>query len=276
MPTLSEPADLREDRAPGARGLLAVARRRHGPGVVEAVHEAHVLFVVDAPAEAGVEGPDGRAEVALSPDDLAFCPAGVRTRWDWRTAVATTYVLLDPDRVREATGDVALAPVHAFRDGLLREAVRAVAEVADADGAVEPGYAGAALRLMACHLARFWTDSGRAAGPAATALGSDDLAGVRDVVEGGLESDLSLGRLARTCHLSPDHFARRFYTATGETPHQYVTRLRVAEARRLLTRTRRPVADVALAVGYRSPSHFAQVFRRHVGVSPRTYRAASR
>jgi len=48
--------------------------------------------------------------------------------------------------------------------------------------------------------------------------------------------------------------------------------LRMAEARRLLRETDRSVIDIGLDVGYSSPSHFAQIFRRKVGVSPTDYR----
>jgi AraC family transcriptional regulator len=48
--------------------------------------------------------------------------------------------------------------------------------------------------------------------------------------------------------------------------------MRMAKARLLLRETSRSVIDVGLAVGYDSPSHFAQVFRREVGVSPTEYR----
>jgi AraC family transcriptional regulator len=46
------------------------------------------------------------------------------------------------------------------------------------------------------------------------------------------------------------------------------------EARRLLRQTERSMIAIALDVGYSSPSHFAQVFRREVGVSPTDYRAS--
>ncbi len=46
----------------------------------------------------------------------------------------------------------------------------------------------------------------------------------------------------------------------------------MAEARRLLRETDASIIQIALDLGYSSPSHFAQVFRRAVGVSPRHYR----
>jgi AraC family transcriptional regulator len=62
--------------------------------------------------------------------------------------------------------------------------------------------------------------------------------------------------------------------ATGLSPSQYFIRLRMIRARLLLLETRRSIIDVGLEVGYSSPSHFSQVFRREVGVTPSEFRGA--
>ncbi|MFC3215716.1 helix-turn-helix domain-containing protein [Novosphingobium panipatense] len=74
--------------------------------------------------------------------------------------------------------------------------------------------------------------------------------------------------------MSIAHFSRQFKQATGLAPSQYFIRLRVSRARQLLRETDQPIIAVGLEVGYSSPSHFAQVFRKETGVSPRSYRHA--
>ncbi|MBB3222669.1 AraC-like DNA-binding protein [Massilia umbonata] len=49
----------------------------------------------------------------------------------------------------------------------------------------------------------------------------------------------------------------------------------MAEASRMLGECRHTILEVALAVGYRSPSHFSHVFRKSTGCSPTDYRHAS-
>jgi AraC family transcriptional regulator len=44
------------------------------------------------------------------------------------------------------------------------------------------------------------------------------------------------------------------------------------KARRLLRETTKNVIEVGLDVGYSSPSHFAQIFKREVGIAPSAYR----
>jgi AraC family transcriptional regulator len=88
-----------------------------------------------------------------------------------------------------------------------------------------------------------------------------------------LDQPFDLEALAREVGMSAFHFSRLFRKATGSAPSQHFIRLRMAEAKRLLRETDRSVIEVALDVGYASPSHFAQVFRKTVGVTPREYRA---
>jgi AraC family transcriptional regulator len=83
---------------------------------------------------------------------------------------------------------------------------------------------------------------------------------------------IELDRLARAADISAFHFSRQFKKATGFSPSQYFIRMRMSKARLLLRETSQRVIDVGLAVGYSSPSHFAHVFRREVGVSPTDYR----
>ena len=65
-----------------------------------------------------------------------------------------------------------------------------------------------------------------------------------------------------------------FKQATGMTPLQFVTRERITRAQQLIRETSRSLIEIALEVGYTSPSHFAKVFRRVAGVTPTEFRSA--
>jgi AraC family transcriptional regulator len=85
---------------------------------------------------------------------------------------------------------------------------------------------------------------------------------------------LSIVELATSAGLSVHHFIRAFKRSTGNTPHQYVMARRIECAMDLLGGPEGSVAEVAHSVGYASPSHFVASFRRRMGVTPGTYRAA--
>jgi AraC-like DNA-binding protein len=85
--------------------------------------------------------------------------------------------------------------------------------------------------------------------------------------------------MAREAYASEAHFARSFKRAFGETPRRYLTRRRIERAQELLRGTDRPLTDVALDVGFGTPSSFSRAFRQITGEPPSAYakrwRAAS-
>jgi AraC family transcriptional regulator len=103
-------------------------------------------------------------------------------------------------------------------------------------------------------------------------LGSARLRRIRELVQAKMEDDLSLNEMAQSVGLSTAHFARMFRKSTGETPHQFVLRQRVERAKAMLRAPDVRVLDVAVACGFRTQQHFAQVFRDVCRVSPTEYR----
>jgi len=103
-------------------------------------------------------------------------------------------------------------------------------------------------------------------------LGSARLRRIKELVHAKMEDDLSLDEMAQSVGLSTAHFARMFRKSTGETPHQFVLRQRLARAKAMLRAPDARVLDVAVACGFKTQQHFAQVFRDAWGVSPTEYR----
>jgi len=106
-------------------------------------------------------------------------------------------------------------------------------------------------------------------------LSSAQLRRTLTYIQAHLAEDISLHTLATIAHMSPSYFTRLFKQATGETPHQYVVRCRIALAKHLLTETDLSLSAIGLQVGYADQSHFTALFRRHVATTPRAYRYAA-
>ena len=85
-------------------------------------------------------------------------------------------------------------------------------------------------------------------------------------------ADHSVASMAKEAGMSRSAFARGFKATLGVTPMEFVTRIRLNLARRLLVSTVRPVEAVAAQVGFSSRSHFSRVFRDHYGTDPSTFR----
>jgi AraC-like DNA-binding protein len=78
--------------------------------------------------------------------------------------------------------------------------------------------------------------------------------------------------LARRAGMSRFHFLRRWKEAFGVTPHEDLTRLRIARAKELLWRQRASVTDVCLEVGFSSLGSFSTLFAERVGCPPSAWR----
>jgi AraC family transcriptional regulator len=94
----------------------------------------------------------------------------------------------------------------------------------------------------------------------------------RDYMDASLSQSLPLSEMAESAYFSTHHFLRLFKKVFGETPHQYLTRRRLEEAKRLLVRTEQPVTDICGQVGFDSLGSFSWLFRQRIGMSPMEFR----
>lgn len=100
------------------------------------------------------------------------------------------------------------------------------------------------------------------------------IARARRLIHAKLDEPISLGELARTAGLSESHFCRTFKEVTKLTVTDYVTRARIAAARKELLRPAARVSDIAFMVGFQSLSQFNRSFSKVVGCSPTKFREA--
>lgn len=143
---------------------------------------------------------------------------------------------------------------------------------------VQSGYAGGAAygeslgSTLVMHLVRHHATRRLPVAVDRGGLGKRQLRQAIEYIHDHIGEDLSLASVAAQSGLSMFHFARMFKQATGLTPHQYILRARLKQARQLLVTTREPVADVAYRVGFYDQSHFTSHFKRAFGITPRSYR----
>ncbi|MGE5528734.1 MAG: helix-turn-helix domain-containing protein [Patescibacteria group bacterium] len=98
----------------------------------------------------------------------------------------------------------------------------------------------------------------------------------QEYIEAHLAETISLARVARMVYMSPSYLSRLFREQTGENFSEYITRRRMAEARRLLDEGDKKVYEIAAAVGYADAAYFGRVFRQFYNVTPTDYRAGRR
>jgi AraC-like DNA-binding protein len=93
----------------------------------------------------------------------------------------------------------------------------------------------------------------------------------RDLLVAEYQSQVPLDQAAREACLSPFHFHRLFRTTFGETPHDFLTRMRMDRARRLLAAGEMTVTEVCFDVGYSSLGSFSSKFQALAGRNPSEY-----
>lgn len=208
---------------------------------------------------------------------------GVTHAVEWDATHQAIAMFVESDTVESACrtldldyGGTAFDDRYLVRDQLLEELARALGrELAEgfAHGAL---YAEQLLLTAAVQLVRGYSPSRRTRRlPNRGGLTGAMVRRVEELVRSRLGEELRLRDLAGAAGLSEYHFCRAFRHATGLAPFEFVARLRVEEAKRRLRETDAGVLEIAIDVGYRSASHFSQLFRRQVGLTPTAYRRAS-
>lgn len=84
---------------------------------------------------------------------------------------------------------------------------------------------------------------------------------------------LSLTELSRMLNYTPQYVSSLFHRDTGMSLQEFLQRMRIEEACRLIEQGEQQMARIAQEVGYGDVKHFARVFRRIKGVSPREFRS---
>jgi AraC family transcriptional regulator len=213
------------------------------------------------------------------PGDIAVIPAGLGGRWDIHGESSVSYVLLSDTRLQGVAepfargGRVELAPCLAEPDPVAARLLRALGREA-----ANPNPAGQllveqALDLLCMHLLRAHSSSSRTPAPAPRhGLPSWQVRRVTAYMAERLDQNIGLDELAALTSLSRSYFCTMFRHATGSSPHEWLTGLRLERARQLLRNPNARITDIALAIGYQTPSAFTAAFRRHIGATPSDYR----
>ncbi len=80
--------------------------------------------------------------------------------------------------------------------------------------------------------------------------------------------EISLDKIARNMYLSPVYISKIFKEETGESPINYLIKIRLSRAKTLLEEGHHSVKDVAKSVGYADAYYFSKLFKKYYGYPP--------
>lgn len=84
--------------------------------------------------------------------------------------------------------------------------------------------------------------------------------------------ELSLDDISAYCNISSYYFSKLFKQETGENFVEYLNRVRIDNAKKMLNETDSSVKEICFSVGYSDPNYFSRAFKKYAGVTPTEYK----
>jgi len=264
---------LREHRAQSSEDVFVqILSRRHSQDniIIPAVPEPLIVWILSGEALVEERAPGGEwLANRVTAGDFFLTTATHPTEMRWQAESNAPFTVMHVYIGVSMMQKVALREVSGERDPTLSALLEHIrVELVDQQSPSASFIQGIA-QALAVHLARTYRiDAARPRG----GLQAFKLHRVFEAMREHLAQPFDLAMYADLAGLSEFHFSRVFKQSTGLSPSRYFIRLRMEEARRLLSETDDSVINIGLAVGYSSPSHFSSVFRKHTGIAPSDYR----
>ena len=95
---------------------------------------------------------------------------------------------------------------------------------------------------------------------------------IKEYIEENYMHSISLYTASEKIYLSPTYISKIFKKVTGSNFVEYLTAVRMEEAKKLLLDYNNKIYEIGNMVGYKSIKHFSQVFKRYIGVTPTEYK----
>ncbi|AGZ43335.1 AraC family transcriptional regulator [Actinoplanes friuliensis] len=212
----------------------------------------------------------------VGPGGFFVHPAGKDLTVELGGDLATVHVYLDDEALQAACDGpaVELAEELGVADPELERLVRALDQALRGWEPSGRTYVDELCGLLADHLVRRHSVRRPAGSPRAGGLSARQLARVRELLVERLGEPVPLADMAAVAGLSVSHFSRRFKAGTGLSPHQFLVRLRLETACRLLRARVMPIAAVASHCGFSHQEHLTRVMRRYLQTTPGALRRA--
>ena len=92
------------------------------------------------------------------------------------------------------------------------------------------------------------------------------------LIEENYQTRLTANKIADHIHMSVRTLIRRFKKATGNTPYEYLQRVRIEAAKKILEKSEEGVEQISFKIGYEDHNAFRKLFKRIVGITPIEYK----
>ena len=97
-----------------------------------------------------------------------------------------------------------------------------------------------------------------------------------EYIDKNYQEDINLNKISNYVSLSKNYFCNIFKKETGITIWDYLIRIRMEEAKKMLLETEHKTYEISERVGYDDPSYFGRLFKKYTGFTPIEFRDSSR
>ena len=244
--------------------------------------ENHCIVVqlgpsVDVTARIG----DENFEQSLEPGTITIVPAGLSVDWQQSDIEShTLHLYLDPQFLRTTAesidvdySQVSIAPQFGIIDEHIHHIGMSLRHELKDSNVIGRLYADSLAKVLAMQLVRRYSylkDLQTSRGGMAPRKLRKAIEFINDNLD--QEQTVTLSAVAEAVQMSYFHFSRAFKQSMRISPNAYMTEQRIARAKKLLSDTNLPIADIALRAGFASQSHFTTTFRKLVWTTPKAFR----
>lgn len=263
---------------------LSLHYRHDLPGSLEVPngfsHHLMTFFLTDNQRQITHLDSLGEYDGQMSQGEFYLYPAKVSGFTNWQEIDKTLHFMIKPNFLREIAIEteslnpnrIELLPILKKRDARIEQLAHLFLGEMQNKGVGSQLYLESLSNILGVHLLRNYCIFKPIFHRYTDGLADYKLRHTIDYIRSNLDRKMSLKALAKNIDMSSYYFATQFKQAMGISPHKYVIEQRIAEAKRLLQKRKRSLAEIALDCGFSSQSHFNKVFRQYVGITPKQYR----
>jgi AraC family transcriptional regulator len=267
----------------GWQNLLALELRQTMSEWTMPALENHCIMIQLGPSlEVTVRIGDESFHRTLEPGDITIIPAGLSMQWRQQDTAPNhmLHLYLGPHFLRATAksidvdySQISIAPQFGIRDEHIHHLGMSLHYELKDMNLVGRLYADCLAKVLAIQLVRrysYLNDLQMNRGGMAPRKLRKAIEFINENLDN--EETITLTTIAAVVQMSYSHFSRAFKQSMGVTPSGYMTELRIERAKKLLSETNLPIADIALRTGFASQSHFTTTFRRLAWTTPKSFR----
>lgn len=210
--------------------------------------------------------------------DICLTPAATPVSVRLHEACEVLHLYLEPALMAQLTVEVAdidsleLIPQFKLDDSLIYQIGIALKAKLEFNGLCDRLYTESMAMAISAHPIHYYSTQNLKIRSYSDGLSQARLQRAMEYIHEHLAQNPSVTEIAQMLQMSPYYFSHLFKQSTGITPHQYLLKCRIEQAKQLLKTTNLSIASIAIQVGFVDQSHLARHFKRQVGFLPNKFR----